>query len=175
MLRHIDTLPGAERHFSADDRHVKTDAVKHRLDVRRHIVRPFNLVHPSVARRRDALKRADKIALHIRIGIFLDDERSRSVFEMKQHNTIPRLGLFEKTRNFARDFEKSFAGSRYHELDRRDACHRGNVDRRKIAQNTPRRSALVQHLLLRPRNCFNEPMPHPADEGHRAIDIGVVG
>src|SRR4029077_1799627 len=36
-------------------------------------------------------------------------------------------------------------------------------------------SALVHHLLLRPRHRIDEAVPQPADIGHGAIDIGVVG
>src|SRR3984885_11948004 len=36
-------------------------------------------------------------------------------------------------------------------------------------------SALVQHLFLRPVDGVDEAIPQPADIGHRAIDIGVVG
>src|SRR5271169_5205949 len=36
-------------------------------------------------------------------------------------------------------------------------------------------SALVQHLLLRPVDGIDEAIPQPADIGHRAIDIGIIG
>src|ERR1700682_3067665 len=36
-------------------------------------------------------------------------------------------------------------------------------------------STLVQHLLLRPVHGIDEAIPQPADIGHSAIDIGVVG
>ena len=36
-------------------------------------------------------------------------------------------------------------------------------------------SALVQHLLLRPVDGIDEAIPQPADIGHGAIDIGIVG
>src|SRR5208282_3602368 len=38
---------------------------------------------------------------------------------------------------------------------------------------TQPRSALVQHLLLRVCDRLDEPMPHPADEGHHAVEIGM--
>src|SRR5580693_3148357 len=36
-------------------------------------------------------------------------------------------------------------------------------------------SALVQHLLLRPVYGIDEAIPHPADIGHGAVDVGIIG
>ena len=83
MLGEIETLPSAEPKFLANHRDVERYAGEHRLDVSRHIVRPFNIVHPAGIGGCEPLERGDKIALHIRIGVLLDDERRRRVAQKK--------------------------------------------------------------------------------------------
>src|SRR5205085_4178345 len=47
MLGEIETLPSAEPKFLANHRDVERYADEHCLDVSRHIVRPFDIVHPA--------------------------------------------------------------------------------------------------------------------------------
>ena len=47
MLDQIDALPGAERQPAAAHRHVQRHAGQHGLDVRRHVVRALDVVHPG--------------------------------------------------------------------------------------------------------------------------------
>src|SRR4051812_29093480 len=57
MLRDVNTLPGAERHLAARDRHVQRKPVEHGLDMSRHVVRPLDFVNPAGVRRRHTLER----------------------------------------------------------------------------------------------------------------------
>src|SRR3954467_15177144 len=43
----VNALPSAERQLAADHRYVQRHAGEHRLDVARHIVRPFDGVNPA--------------------------------------------------------------------------------------------------------------------------------
>jgi hypothetical protein len=98
------------------------------------IVGSFDVVHPAGVGRRDALERGDEIGLHIRVGVLLDDQGGRGVPQIKQHHAVARLDLFQKTRDFARDLEKTFAGCLYREHRPRDRLHAGVMDGGQFAQ-----------------------------------------
>src|ERR1700730_1821358 len=134
VLGDINALPGAEPKLAARDRHVQRHAVAHGLDVSRHVVGPFDVVHPAGVGRRDALERGDEIGLHVRVGVLLDHQRGRGVLQIKQHNAIASLYLFQKARELARDLEKAFAGRLYSKLGPRDPLHVRSMNGRQFAQ-----------------------------------------
>ena len=72
MFDHVYALPGAEAQFGSDDGDVKRHAVQHRLDMRRHIVRPFHIMDPLRVFRRQPIECRDQIGLHVGISVFLD-------------------------------------------------------------------------------------------------------
>ena len=76
MLGDINALPGAERQIAVTDRHLQGHAVEHGFDMGRHVIGPFNVVHPAGIGRRQAAERSDQIGAHVGVGVFLDDERS---------------------------------------------------------------------------------------------------
>ena len=91
MLGDIDALPGAERHAAVGDRNMQRDAVEHGFDMRRHVVRPFGVVHPAGIGRGEAIERGHKIDLHIRIGIFLNNQRRRRVADEQEKRAASRV------------------------------------------------------------------------------------
>ena len=58
VLDQIDALPGAERELALRHRHMQRHAVEHRLDMRRHVVRPFDVMDPGRVFRRQTIERA---------------------------------------------------------------------------------------------------------------------
>ena len=79
VLGDVDALPRAKRKGTGTDRHLERNTCEHRLHMRGHVVRPFDIVHPAGIVGRNASKRGRKVGTHIGIGIFLDDERGRCV------------------------------------------------------------------------------------------------
>src|SRR5262245_960355 len=77
MLGNIDALPGSERERPRNHRDVQRHSGEHRLDVRRHVIRPFGTVNPRGVGRCKKVERPGEIAAHVGIGVFLDDQRSR--------------------------------------------------------------------------------------------------
>ena len=61
VLDQIDALPGAEREFAADDRHMQRHAVEHGLDMRRHVVRALDVVDPGRVFRRQTIERRHQV------------------------------------------------------------------------------------------------------------------
>ena len=56
----------------------------------RHVVGPLDIVDPAGICRREAIERARKIDPHIRIGIFLNDERRRGMPQEKEQRAVIR-------------------------------------------------------------------------------------
>ncbi len=78
MLEEIDPLPCPQRKAARFDRNGYLHLRQRRADMRWHIVRPLRIMHVQLpAFRCDPRKKAEKIFLHIGIGIFLYEQRSR--------------------------------------------------------------------------------------------------
>ena len=74
----IDALPGAERELPPATG-TCSGRREHRLDMRRHVVGAFRVVHPAGIRGRKTIQRGHKVGLHVRIGVLLNDQRRRGV------------------------------------------------------------------------------------------------
>ena len=109
MFGDINALPGAEPQFPAADRNLQRHAIEHGFDMRRHIVRPFHFVDITGLRRRQPIERSDQILAHIGVGIFLNHQRCRGVFEIEQQRAVARLDVFEKRSRITADFKETFA------------------------------------------------------------------
>ena len=55
------------------------------------------------------MQRGHQIGLHVRVGIFLDDERRRGVAQIKQQHAVARPALLDKVPDFACDLGKALA------------------------------------------------------------------
>src|SRR4051794_1656567 len=77
MLGYIDALPGAESERAVDHGDIQRYASDHGLDMRRHIIGPFDVVDPAGIGRGKTIQCARKISAHVGIRIFLDDEGRR--------------------------------------------------------------------------------------------------
>ena len=69
MLGDINPLPGAERQIAAADWYLQGHPVEHGFDMGRHVVRPFDVVHPAGIGRRQAAERSDQIGAHVGVGV----------------------------------------------------------------------------------------------------------
>ena len=78
MLEKVNALPGAEHHPAAGDRDRQRCLGERALDVRRHVVGPLGAMNEQrIAIRHEPLEKGDEVALHIGIGVFLDQQRCR--------------------------------------------------------------------------------------------------
>lgn len=75
VLEEINALPRSEQQHTVCNRNRQRRLRQRRLGVRGHIVGPFGAVNKkSIAVRDETLEKSHKIALHVRIGIFLDEK-----------------------------------------------------------------------------------------------------
>ena len=92
--------------------------------------------------------------------------------EKKRETAVARLAVLQKSPDLAGNLKEPFARC----LDRKDRGSDGfrtrRADRGKGGAHL--RSALVQYLLLRANDRIDQLMPHPADQGHHAVDIGIA-
>ena len=56
----------------------------------RHVVGPFDFVHPPSIGWSDAAKRHDEIRAYVGIGVLLDRQRRRSMFQINEHGAVAR-------------------------------------------------------------------------------------
>ena len=84
MLGDIDPLPGAEGECPGDHGNMHRHVSEHGLDMRRHVIGPFDVVDPAGIGRGEAIECDREIGTHIGIGIFLDDERRRCMAHEKE-------------------------------------------------------------------------------------------
>ena len=78
--------------------------------MRRHIVRTFRVVHPAGIRRSNALQRRHKVSLHVRIGVFLNDQRGRRVPQIGEQHAGACVNPLQEVRYLVRDLDKALAG-----------------------------------------------------------------
>lgn len=93
VLKEVNPLPGAQTHLTVLDRNAEADGQKGGFDMGGHVVRAFERVaqiaHAGVIRRRDkAAEIGQQITLHIRVGIFLDQQRGRGVAHHQRQKPI---------------------------------------------------------------------------------------
>ena len=88
---------------------MQRDTVDHCLDMSRHVVRTFGIMHPTGVGRRYSPERRDKIGLHIRIGVLLNDHRSRGVADIGEQHAVVGTGLTQECRDIARDLDEPLA------------------------------------------------------------------
>jgi hypothetical protein len=74
MLGDVDALPSPERECPGDHGDVERHTREHGLYMRRHIVRPLDIMNPVGIGGREAIERAHKVGAYVGIGVFLDDE-----------------------------------------------------------------------------------------------------
>jgi hypothetical protein len=98
--------------------------------VRRHVIGPFDIVNPRGIGGCEAIERAREIASHIGIGIFLDDQRSRSVPHEHEQGTVLRPALRNEPRCFVCDLGERPSAAVDHERRSRDDLGRESDDRR---------------------------------------------
>ena len=67
--------------------------------MRRHVVGPFCVVHPAGIGRRETIERSHEVNPHIRIGIFLNHQRCRSMADEKKKRAVARSGALEEARH----------------------------------------------------------------------------
>ena len=79
MLAQIQSLPGAQRQLSANQRDRQRYAGKDRLQVRRHVVRTFIIVGITIVFRCKTGKPADDIAPHFMRRVFLNGQGGRGM------------------------------------------------------------------------------------------------
>ena len=85
MLPNVDALPGAEDKFAARDWDAQVDSRERSADVRGHVIVAFRRVDEHrVAIGHEMIEKRVKVAAHVRIGILLNDERSRRVLQMER-------------------------------------------------------------------------------------------
>src|SRR5258708_39182470 len=103
MLDDVDALPDPERERPSDHGDVERHARKHGLYMRRHVVRPLDIMNPVAIGGRETIERAHKIGAYIGIGVFLDDERGRSMPREDEQRPVLRAGLLDEPHRLARD------------------------------------------------------------------------
>jgi len=82
MLPQVYALPGAEPQDAMNDGNGQAGRCQYRSDMGRHVVRTFvGMAIYGVSVGDQALKKSTQIDLDVRIGIFLNDERSRCVVD----------------------------------------------------------------------------------------------
>ncbi|MEA2966145.1 MAG: hypothetical protein QOI46_6243, partial [Alphaproteobacteria bacterium] len=69
MLGYIDALPGAESERAVEHGNMQGYRSKHGLDMRRHVIGPFDVVDPVGIGRGKTIQCARKISAHVGIRI----------------------------------------------------------------------------------------------------------
>src|SRR5690242_8758126 len=88
----VNPLPCAERQPAAVNRNGKIHRRQRRADVRRHVVLALGGVNKQrVTIRNQPREKGIQIAPHIRIGVFLDQKRGRSMAQMQRDQAVAEL------------------------------------------------------------------------------------
>ena len=129
MLGDIDALPGAESERAVDHGDIQGYASDHGLDMRRHIIGPFDVVDPAGIGRGKTIQCARKISAHVGIRIFLNDEGRRRMAYEKEQRTIFRVRIGNEPRYLRRDLGESLTPRFNQNLRRRDDLWRSADNR----------------------------------------------
>ncbi len=107
MLEHVKPLIGAEHHSPAAYGDGELGLGERTLDVRRHVVRTFCSVAVEVQfLRNEFLEEGLKIALHVLVEIFLDEERGGGVPNEYGQKSLAHWLVGKPRCDFAGDFIK---------------------------------------------------------------------
>src|SRR4051812_32446880 len=93
MLGYIYALPGAKSERAVEHGNMQGYCSKHGLDMRRHVIGPFDVVDPAGIGRGDAVQRAHKISAHVGIRVFLDNEGRRRMAHEKEQRAVLRVRI----------------------------------------------------------------------------------
>lgn len=108
MFPKINSLPCAERHFSADDWNAEIDRSQRGADVSGHIIITLTgMAENRIAIGNEPRKKSFEIAAHFRVGIFLNDERRRSVLKMKCQQAGLDIRFCNKVGGIVRELVKA--------------------------------------------------------------------
>src|SRR5687768_13479332 len=78
VLEEVKPLPGSQQGRSAADRYSERGLRQRGLDVRRHVVWPLGGMHDPVhALRNELAEEGVEVGPHVRIGVLLDQQRTR--------------------------------------------------------------------------------------------------
>jgi hypothetical protein len=125
MLKHVQPLPRPQRHASFYNRDRQTRLRKRRPDMRRHIVRPLRPVPVMFAAlRRQPLEKIAQIERYIRIGVFLNNQRTGSMLRKQRHQAARNPLLAKPFLDCVREWIKPFAARRNDKVG--VACHTSN-------------------------------------------------
>src|SRR5215831_16752949 len=146
--------------------------------MRRHVVRPLDILNPVGVGRREAIKRAHKIGAYVGIGVFLDDEGGRSMPHEDEQRAVLRAGLLDELRRLARDVGEGLSPGLEHERRSRNSLGRDAGNGRQLIIHgrlaIAAWSNLFQHVLLQRRDHLNQATPDLLDEVHDLVEIGIV-
>jgi hypothetical protein len=106
MLEHINPLPGAQRQPALVQRNADRGLGQRRTDMRRHVVGPLGGVAEARPAGRQPMKEIAQVLLHIGIGIFLDQQRGRSVADETGEQSVFDLRAAHKIRHGIGKFVK---------------------------------------------------------------------
>ena len=112
----------------------------------RHIVWPFDFVHPAGMRRREPPERGDEVCAHVSVGILLNHERCRSVPQIDEDGAVTRFDGVEEVRDVARDLKKTFAGRLHRQDGGRDRFNTRDADGGKLAQSTSLSNMILSEI-----------------------------
>ena len=113
----INALPRAQRQPTMPHRNGEIDRGERSPNMCRHIIGAFNGVNEqAVAIRNEAREKGFQVASHIRIGIFLDEQGSRGVPEVKRDETVLDVVVRKPFGNFTRNFVKPTSAGRHVEI-----------------------------------------------------------
>lgn len=105
MLKQKNALPFAKHQLCVDNRDAKGRCCQSTFDVSRHVIRAFGCVHEErIAIWAQPAKKGLEIALHIRVRVFLNNQRRRGVAAIDGKQAVSachRLHEFsDRDRNF---------------------------------------------------------------------------
>ena len=107
VFPHINPLPGAEREPPAAHGNAQVHRRQRRANVRGHVVIAFERMHKKrIAVGDKPFKKRLQIAPHVRVGVFLNQQRGRSMLQMNRQQAVLELVLIHPLFNFARELAK---------------------------------------------------------------------
>ena len=128
MLGYIYALPGAKSERAVEHGNMQGYCSKHGLDMRGHVIGPFDVVEPAGIGRSNAIQRARKISAHVGVRIFLDDEGCRRVTHEKEQCAVFRIRIGNEPRYVRRDLRESLTTGFNQKLRRRNDLRRNADD-----------------------------------------------
>jgi hypothetical protein len=94
MLPQVNTLPRAQAQPPLHNRDGNIDPGQSRSNMSRHVILPFHRVHKhGITVPNKVTEKGFKIATNIRVGVLLDQQRSRSVPDLQRNQSVLELVL----------------------------------------------------------------------------------